>query len=146
MECYVEYGWDLYLTDPDGETNCLQKLASVHLPGSESQRLLQNLPAQDDVQWTKQLHLIPTVTFSSIYDFLVSRKVSLKKVRQIENAVDDCEDNSINGEDTSGQSWYESVEYTRSCPRSQIPSLDKPIRYYLCESYSVAFYEKGSGL
>ena len=91
----------------------MQKLASVHLPGSESQRLLQNLPAQDDKQWTKQLHLIPTVTFSSIYDFLVSRKVSLKKVRQIENAVDDREDNSINGKDPSEQSGYESVEYTR---------------------------------
>jgi len=38
MKCY---GWDVYLTDPDGGKNCLQKLASVNLPGSESQRLLQ---------------------------------------------------------------------------------------------------------
>ena len=120
MKCYIEYGWDQYLTDPDGGINCLQKLTSVHLPGSESQRLLQNLPSQGDVQWTKQFDSIPTVTFSTIYDFLFSRKVFLKKVRHIENAVDNREE-SQNCEDTSDESWYESVEYTRT--------LDKAYRF-----------------
>lgn len=122
VECYIEYGWDQYLTDPDGGVNCLQKLTSVHSPGSESQRLLQCLPPRDDMQWTKQLYCIPTVTFSSIYDFLVSRKVSLKKVRHIENAVDNREENGLSGEDASDQSWYESAEYTRT--------LDKAYRFF----------------
>lgn len=119
MKCNIEYRWDVYLTDPDGEKNCLQKLASAHLPGSESQRLLQNLPPE---QWTKQLHLIPTVTFSSIYDFLVSHKVSLKKVRHIENVVDKDKEIGPNVEDVGDQSWYESVEYT--C------TLDKAYRFF----------------
>jgi len=65
---------------------------------------------------------VTTVTFSSIYDFLLSRKVSLKKVRYIENVVDNDEENGLNVEDAGDQSWYESVEYTRM--------LDKAYRFF----------------
>ena len=128
----------------------------MHLSGSESQRLLQHLPSRDGVQWTKQLHCIPTVTFSSIYDFLVSRKVAVKKVRHVENVVDNREEN---GEDASDESWYESVEYTCTLDKAYRffkdghvqdlryhSCMDKPIRCHLCDSYSFSFYEKGSGL
>ena len=42
-------------------------------------------------------------------------------MRHIENAVDNREE-SQNGEDTSDESWYESVEYTRT--------LDKAYRFF----------------
>ena len=68
--------------------------------------------------------IIPTANYhfiSTIYDFLVSREVLLKKVRNIENAVDNQEDNSGNEESAPGHSdelWYESVEYTRTLDKA----------------------------
>ena len=73
------YGWHQYLTDPDGGVNCKLKLASINQPGSEQHRLLQCLPSDDDTHWTKQLLSLPTITFSTIYDFLSVTRFCLRK-------------------------------------------------------------------
>ena len=80
--------------------------------------------------------MLPTITFSTIYDFLVDRKMLLRKVSYIDNALDCREDApigkaSLQSSDTlsnvtddptvKSESWYESVEYTRS--------LDKTYQY-----------------
>ena len=80
------------------------------------------MPAKEDPDWTTKLNHLPTITFGTIYDFLVSRKVFLKRVRDIEIIVDDQEDNLLSKESSSDESWYESVEYTRA--------LDKAYRFF----------------
>lgn len=60
------------------------------------------------------MNKLPTITFATIYDFLVSRKVFLKRVRDIEIIVDDQDENLLNDKGSSDDSWYESVEYTRA--------------------------------
>ena len=77
-----------YLTNLDGGVNCKLKVTSIHKPGSEPHRFLQFLPSNDDTQWTKQLWSLPSITFSTIYDSLVSRNVLLKKVQHIENVAE----------------------------------------------------------
>ena len=78
-------GWDQYLVDPDRGENCHKKLVSVALAQLQSLscRLLQSVPPSDDLQWTSQLHKLPKVTYNTIYDFLVDRKVLLKKASHL---------------------------------------------------------------
>jgi len=134
VECYIKYGWDQFIVDPDKNIHSRQKLTTaVHRPGTESYNLLQSLPSQKDVEWTKQLYMLPTITFSTIYDFLVDCKLLLRKVSYIENALDSIEDapigkDSLQSSDTlsnvtdnprvKNESWYESVEYTRSLDKA----------------------------
>ena len=88
MQCYIEYGWDQYLVDPDKGANSRRKLAAAHTPQSLASRLLCSLPAEDDPQWTNRLYKIPKITFSTIYDFLVDRKVLLRRVSYLECIAD----------------------------------------------------------
>ena len=122
VECYIEYGWDEYVIDPDGGMNYLRKLTSSNRPGSESFKLLQCMPSKEDLEWTNKLNCLPNITFGTIYDFLVSRKVFLKRVRDIEIIVDDQDRNLLNDEGSSDECWYESVEYTRA--------LNKAYRFF----------------
>lgn len=71
------------------------------------------MPSKEDLEWTKKLNRLPTITFATIYNFLVSRKVFLKRVRDIEIVVDDQDTNLLNDDGSSDESWYESIEYTR---------------------------------
>ena len=80
VQCYIEYGWDQYLVDPDKGANSRRKLAAVHTSQSLASRLLSSVPAEDDPQWTNRLYKIPKITFSTMYDFLVDRKVMLRQV------------------------------------------------------------------
>ena len=66
------------------------KLASVvaQLPGSLLYKIFQSLPTPEDPLWTKQLVELPRVTFSTIYKFLVGRKVALPKVSYLESIAD----------------------------------------------------------
>ena len=84
VNCYIKFGWDQYLIDPDRGTNCLKKLISILPTQSLSYDLIRSLPKYDDPQWTARLHELPKITFSTIYSFLVDRKVSLKKVSYLE--------------------------------------------------------------
>jgi len=107
-------------SDPDKGVNCRQKLAaSVFKPGSESYNLLQSLPSHDDKLWTDTLHKLPEITFSTIYDFLVDRKVLLRKASCIENAVDITEDTlsnaDVEGSEVDGKQQNHVDESTNPC-------------------------------
>lgn len=120
------------LVDPDKGLNIQRKLASLaaQKPESLSSKIFQSLPKLDDPLWTKQLIQLPKITFSVIYDFLVDRKVILRKVSYLESVADvraekysqnDTEDESISlSEDKSNPSV--ATEYTRT--------LDKAYRYF----------------
>ena len=96
MNCYIKHGWDQYLVDPDRGKNCHKKLVSVasKQPESLSFQLLQSVPPTNDPQWTSQLHKLPKVTYSTIYNFLVDQKVLLKKVSYLESVADENADTS----------------------------------------------------
>ena len=122
MNCYIEHGWDQYLVDPDRGKNCHKKLVSVasKQPESLSFQLLQFVPPPNDPQWTNQLNKLPEVTYSTIYDFLVDRKVLIKKVSYLEGVADENADAS-EGSDTTKDfkklneyDSYEAIEYTRT--------------------------------
>ena len=100
----------------------MRKLTSSNRPDSRSYKLLQSMPSKEDPEWTKKLNCLPTITFGTIYDFLVSRKVFLKRVRDVEIIVDDQDVDLLNDEGSSDESWYESVEYTRA--------LNKAYRFF----------------
>ena len=68
--CYIKYGWDKLLVDPDNGENCHRKLAATYIPGSVSGKLFQSVPSVEDTQWTTRLYNIPKITFSTIYDYL----------------------------------------------------------------------------
>ena len=88
VQCYINYGWDQYLVDPDKGANIRHKLAAAQHPKSLTSRLLCSFPSEDDPQWTNRLYKIPEVSFSTIYDFLVDRKVLLKRVSYLESVAD----------------------------------------------------------
>ena len=55
--CYIKYGWDELLVDPDKGKNCRQKLAKTHYPSSVGVRLFQSVPNVQDAQWTNKLRI-----------------------------------------------------------------------------------------
>ena len=90
--------------------NCRRKLTAIHKPYSDYFSLC---------QWTKQLQCLPTITFNTIYDFLVDHKILLKKVSHIENVTESQEQlSSEEGSCHDDKSWYESVEYTRTLEKA----------------------------
>ena len=56
VNCYIKFGWDQYLIDPDRGANCLKKLTSILPTRSLSYNLIRSLPKYDDPQWTTRLH------------------------------------------------------------------------------------------
>jgi len=74
--------------DPDNGFNCHRKLATSQGSSPISIRLMQSVPAPEDIQWTNRLYNLPEITFGTIYDHLVDRKVVLKKVGYLENIAD----------------------------------------------------------
>ena len=128
VEFYIRYGWDYFLVDPDKGLNVQKKLTNVaaQQPGSILHKIFQSLPKSEDPLWTKQLVQLPRVTFSTIYEFLVDRKVVLPKVSYLESIADiraeksmqnDMEDSGVL-EENSGIM----TEYTRT--------LEKAYRFF----------------
>lgn len=76
VQCYIKYGRDQYLVDPDKGGNSQIKLAAAQNPQSLTFKLLQSLPTENDPLWEYRLYRISKTTFSTIYDFLVDRKTS----------------------------------------------------------------------
>ena len=66
----------------------MQELAAVNNPQSLPSKLLHSVPAEDDSEWTSRLYKIPDITFSTIYELLVDRKILLKRVSYLECIVD----------------------------------------------------------
>lgn len=64
VECYIKYDWHQFIVDPDKGIHSHQKLTTaVHRPGTKSYNLLQSFPSQKDVEWTKQLYMLPTTYY-----------------------------------------------------------------------------------
>lgn len=138
VECYIQFGWDQLLLDPDKGVNCRRKLTAIHNPDSGPHALLQSLPSPDDVQWTKSLQCLPTITFNTIYDFLVDRKILLKKVSHIEYATERQGQlsNDEEGSCHDDNSWYESIEYTRTLEKAYRFFKDGHVQALKCHPWS----------
>ena len=126
VECYIRFGWDHLLIDPDRGLNSQKKLAILAGEKSEldSFELLQSLPKSSDPLWTKSLINIPEITFSTIYKFCVERKVPRKKVSHLEDLADIRAQMSLQKGNTkeSVEDLYVQTEYTRT--------LDKGYRFF----------------
>ena len=85
---YIKYGWDKLLVDPDNGENCRRKLATVPDSSSVNVRLFHSVPDSQDAHWTNRLYNLPKITFGTIYDYLVDRKVILNKVSCLESMAD----------------------------------------------------------
>ena len=100
--------------DPDNGINCHRKLATS---SPISVRLMQSVPAPEDIQWTNRLYNLPGITFGTIYDHLVDRKVVLKKVGYLENIADQRADAVLRRDQESSKSI--SIDYTRTLDKNR---------------------------
>ncbi|XP_065913758.1 uncharacterized protein [Dysidea avara] len=132
VECYIKFGWDHLLVDPDKGLNTRKKLLNMAGERMESEpsglsqltTLLESLPNTTDSQWTESLVDIPQISFNAIFKFSVERKVPRKKVNYLENLADFRAHMSLQ-EDSSKESaeeLYMEAEYTRT--------LDKAYRFF----------------
>jgi len=78
---YIKYG--IFLVDPDGGANVQQKLQANAIHSDAD--LLQFIPEPADKLWSKQ---VPKVTFGTIYDFLVERKVLAQKANHFDDIIE----------------------------------------------------------
>ena len=88
VKSYIKYGWDKLLLDPDNGENCRRKLATVPDSSSINRKLFHSVPDSKDAHWTNRLYNLPKITFGTIYDYLVDRKVILNKVTCLESMAD----------------------------------------------------------
>ena len=134
---YIKYGWDTILIDPDGGANIQNKMA-LH-KNSEDIVLVQSIPKINDHLWTKELYKAPKVTYSTIYKFLVERKVLLRKASHIENIIEN-RDTSVLGSQCNGTCYdKESICYTRTLDRAYVFFQDghvQKVRYHPMPSLS----------
>jgi len=84
---YIKYGWDQCLVDPDHGANCRCKLSCLASgnPQYSSPKILDALPDVSDPEWTTRLYKL---TFGTIFDFLVDRRVFFRKVSHLESIAD----------------------------------------------------------
>ena len=113
------------MVDPDRGVNCQQKLAGTQGSQSISLNLLQSIPDAKDSRWTSRLYDLPNITFSTIYEHLVDRKMLLHKVSYLEGIADKRAE-TVQHPDELTTSSIESntvpMEYTRT--------LDKAYRFF----------------
>jgi len=126
VECYISFGWDDLLVDPDRGWNTCNKLLNLAAANSQSEsvRLLQSLPEPNDPLWTKSLVCSPQITFSTIFKFLVQRKVYIKKVSHLESLPDIRARKSLQkkGDEVPPEDVCMNTEYTRT--------LDKAYKFF----------------
>jgi len=79
----------VFLVDPDGGANVQNKLQAAHLNKTpEDIVLVRTIPDIKDSLWSTEIYKAPKVTFSSIFQFLVDRKILEKKANSIENVIE----------------------------------------------------------
>lgn len=80
------------------------------------------MPKPEDPLWTKQLVQLPTVTFSTIYKFLVDRKVVLSRGSYLESIADVRAEKSMQNDVEDDLSCEENsgipTEYTRTLDKA----------------------------
>jgi len=98
---YIKYGWDQCLVDPDHGANCRRKLRCLAAgnPQYSSLKILDALPDVSDPEWTTELAKLPKVTFGTIFDFLVDRRVFFRNVSHLESIADRRADMLANEEE-----------------------------------------------
>ena len=69
------------------------------------------MPFKQDLGWSNKLDLLPN-TLLVLTTLLVVK--FLKEIWGIEIILDDQDHNLLNKQGSSNESWYESVEYTRT--------------------------------
>ena len=125
----MKFGWDQDLVDPDKGVNCQKRLSSLATSHSQYERvkLLQTVPNVDDQQWSVKLHDLCKITFSTIYEYLVERKVLLKRVSYLENVVDKrAELSDRSDKDTV----LKNDENDKNVPIEYTRTLDKAYRFF----------------
>ena len=125
VKYYIKYGWDCYLVDPDRGVNCQRKLAGTQSSQSVSLNLLQSIPDAKDSRWTSRLYDLPNITFSTIYEHLVDRKMLLHKVSYLEGIADKRAETVQHPDELTASSIESNtvpMEYTRT--------LDKAYRFF----------------
>lgn len=94
----------------------------------KSLSLLQSVPRPEDPLWTKSLIQIPKVTYSMIYEFLVDRKVSRKRINKLEALPDIRAEKLIHKEES--EDVHVPAKYTRT--------LNKGYRFFLVAMYKIS--------
>ena len=141
VECYIKFGWDHLLVDPDkGLNSCQRKLSNLASEKMEldSVGLLESLPKPDDPLWTKSLRYIPQISFGAILNFSVERKVSRKKVNYLENLADFRAHMSLQKDNSkeSTEELYMQTEYTRMLDKAYRFSHDGHVQDLKCHPMS----------
>ena len=115
VEVYIKYGWNQLLVDPDKGLNLRKKLTSFSAQHPES-----------------LLYRIYSITFGTIYDFLVDRKVILPKVSYLESVADQRAEKAYryDFEDESDISCKENVSISTESTRT----LSKAYRFF-CDGH-----------
>ena len=155
---YIKYGWDIYLVDPDGGANVQNKLQVAQLnKNPEDVTLLRTIPDIKDSLWTKEIYKAPSVTFGTIYQFLVERKVLIKKANHLESVIDRRDGSDlgvhVQGNVNLSPGISESVSYSHvgqslllfsgwPCSEGSIPSNAKSPRVCLHRSISTTINEE----
>ena len=90
---------------------------------SVNAKLFQSVPDAQDIHWTNRVYNIPKITFGTIYDYLVDRKVILNKISCLERMADK-RTKAVDGHtevlETNGDGVP--IQYTRT--------LDKAYRFF----------------
>lgn len=130
INCYIQYGWDQYLIDPDQGVNSRLKLTSLaaKCPDSLPFKLLQAVPDVSDPGWTTKSCQLPKITFGTIYDFLVDRKVLLKKVSDLESVADTRAELLCNNEKADTHIFH--ADRTSGVPVEYTRTLEKAYRFF----------------
>ena len=110
--------------------NVQKKLTNVaaQQPGSLLYKIYQSIPKPEDQLWTKQLVHLPEITFGTIYEFLVDRKVVLPKVSYLDSIANERADKVMqnDAEDDSASSSKE----TAGLPTESTRTLRKAYRFF----------------
>jgi len=105
------------LIDPDGGTNVQQKLQAK---AGDRDAVLQSIPKPNDKQWSKQIYNLPKITFGTIYDFLVERKVLARKANYVDDIIERRENSllSCQNAENSDASTGDPIAYTRTLDKA----------------------------
>ena len=76
--------------------------------------LFQLVPSAEDKEWTSRLYNVPKIIFGTIYDYLVNRKLAIKKVTCLESVADKRAQAVYIGEKTISVESSACIEYTRT--------------------------------
>ena len=123
IHVYIKYGWDSYVIDPDGGANIKKRLQET--PSNKETVLLQSIPKPNDKQWSKEIYKIPKITFSTIYQFLVERKVLVQKADHVNNIIDRRNSSPLYCQDG------EPLDLNDGDPIAYTRTLDKAYRFFL---------------